>query len=1790
MRIGREDLLDSPEVWHRICSRHFINGTAAQFIDQGNPDWAPTLHLGPGALEPVNLIRYSAVSKWFDMLFPDVSYPSTRLSGALDRLEKKVQAVQREDGDIDSFLKTEVDFDFVSSSLSKVGLKRGQLLTEREWTRPDHLETLTHENVINIEQFRTKERQPDTFTCQWIKKLSPKHEASPDSLLKKSTKKLMETYRSLQLQKNAHQSQALSLFLIMPFDTVDKHTPLRSTSSSCCSETVPSTSSVTPQQKEIKQLSKANSVLQVNIKDLSEKVSVLKGALVDVSREKSRVTTDLDRATQQNADLQATIDVLQVKMEESQRKVHQMNPMHLNKLEKRLKTARADLRSAVTRQTVAERNLEKEKNTLQRTRVQTSKLKAAVIKTEWQNEELKQEVQELRQIVSATTVEGLKAELRAGEKNRYSDSVRKTVMALQADANVAASQCGKVISIVGQHLFNVDLKEEDLPKLQTCINIADEGHFLAKFQATETILAADNVTLHTDGTSRGAHKIVGQQITLDSGATLYLGLNTVATEDSETLLEVTIQMLQELSDVYAAEETNDRKEEVFNAFLTKLTSCMSDRAAVMKLFSTKLSDFLQSILGQEVTLHFLKCNAHFLLGLSRSCETSLKTLEEEMTEQLGRKLGRDTHQKFQRFRGNERATAQVVRLASSLLGPRGDEKNGCRAEWLAFLKNKSLLTSYRSGRCKNAAARRNRRKASTQQLTPAAGNAISCTYIMEQWKSRGFPKVSKRSTEVKQHGPNHTPTDKEGDAFLSIGTEPVLGEDRPSTAQTELENITIKTEPDDSDYESTSKAGSRTQRQLVVKLEPLDVEYERNTGEGRLSVANTRNAPIRTEPSISAEGKRRKSREKRMQFGQVRRKRQQKEYTVIKFETDEDVNSTREGGCNKDNCAVRWQGRSMNLGNPVVVLERLDDDLVSALMPDVEAKAEPVFFEDNFGKSSETDAGNTRKRKHAEGGDNDSPVSKRKDVEGEREGSHVENRREVEGEREGSHVEKSREVEGEREGSHVEKRREVEGESERSPVKKRREVDGESERSPVKKRREVEGESERSPVKKRREVEGERKGSPVKKRREVELLLRSGDQEAERVWVKTLSGEILRCLPVPCSTDQGPATRAAMVKKIQDTVHGDSFPTFSGYVPSGCTQRDKTSRNSVPQYQKVPLHLRDLKIAQIKKRKKPGDGVNSNEDELSSSEDDASIASEGEERVRTGLEPRHDELRMNIPEQSDNSLFPCQLILVHPEELYSSGQAHPSHSKTALVQESPPEGVEAAGLSAIPSEPPQGSEGSSGAAQCGEKAGGDAGVRGDRKQQGPQPRALSARSVLFPHCHCGFSSWFEREEVDLWRGVVGSRCMYVSMDNLGLLRFMDRNLFTFSHGGRLYVFLPEVAFRGLLPSPDGEDTLLLDLLKTPLIASELRPMSEQELEYVEQYLWLKVHLRQCKWFCQMVTPLGLHCLFQGLYHCTTHPRWFVPAHALFYQMRLGHHCRWSLQPKTTKEYTAAMMGTVGPATAMMGTVGPTTAMMGTVGPATAMMGTVGPATAMMGTVGPATAMMCTVGPATAMMGTVGPATAMMRTVGPATAMMRTVGPATAMMGTVGPTTAMMGTVGPATAMMGTVGPATAMMRTVGPATAMMGTVGPATAIMRTVGPATAMMGTVGPATAMMGTVGPATAMMGTVGPAQNYRRIHGCNDAHCWTSHCNDGHCWTSHCNDGHCWTSQCNDGHSWTSHCNDGHCWTSHCNDAHCWTSHCNDGHFWTSPKLQENTRLQWWALLDQPLQWWALLDQPLQ
>ena len=76
---------------------------------------------------------------------------------------------------------------------------------------------------------------------------------------------------------------------------------------------------------------------------------------------------------------------------------------------------------------------------------------------------------------------------------------------------------------------------------------------------------------------------------MDSGETLSLGFTTVATEDSSTLLDVTVQWLQEIKDIYGADKSEEEREKNFQSLLSKLTSVIT---AVMKSFDQNLKNFL----------------------------------------------------------------------------------------------------------------------------------------------------------------------------------------------------------------------------------------------------------------------------------------------------------------------------------------------------------------------------------------------------------------------------------------------------------------------------------------------------------------------------------------------------------------------------------------------------------------------------------------------------------------------------------------------------------------------------------------------------------------------------------------------------------------------------------------------------------------------------------------------------------------------------------------------------------------------------------------------------------------------------------------------------------------------------------------------------------------------------------------------------------------------------------------------------------------------------------------------
>ena len=407
-----------------------------------------------------------------------------------------------------------------------------------------------------------------------------------------------------------------------------------------------------------------------------------------------------------NKQLQQEINKLQEKNRQQKNLIQGLQPAKLQRLRQQLKQMKNKLQASkrMLRQHVAvQEHLTAEKRRATAERLKLLKANKNMQKLRRKIENLTQQVQGLTEIINyvhSAEERGMYPFQVREENNRFSDNMRRTLLDLQGIGNVSASKCGTVIKAVAKNLFNTDIADKDIPCLQTALNVADEGHVLAKYQAAEKMLSVDNFTFHSDGTSRNGMKIVGHQISLDSGETLSLGLATVATEDASTLLEITVQLLEEITDIYSSDKSEDEKNQVFHSLLSNLTSVMSDRASVMKCFDRKLEHFLQSELGHDARLQFLHCNAHFLLGLSRASEIALRKIEETIQEN-NKKLGRDKLTKFQRFKKTENATSRLIRTASDILGPRGDEKNGCRAEWLGFCeeaRKKSCMTSYRSNR------------------------------------------------------------------------------------------------------------------------------------------------------------------------------------------------------------------------------------------------------------------------------------------------------------------------------------------------------------------------------------------------------------------------------------------------------------------------------------------------------------------------------------------------------------------------------------------------------------------------------------------------------------------------------------------------------------------------------------------------------------------------------------------------------------------------------------------------------------------------------------------------------------------------------------------------------------------------------------------------------------------------------------------------------------------------------------------------------------------------------------
>ena len=134
----------------------------------------------------------------------------------------------------------------------------------------------------------------------------------------------------------------------------------------------------------------------------------------------------------------------------------------------------------------------------------------------------------------------------------YSFDIEKCAKELSGEFDVPTNKCSKVIQAVAKWVFGKTINMTDLPSTSTVGNMLDRAQCLSKYQVAEGNGDSEMWDLHSDGTTRDGKKCVSTQIILDTGRSLSTRFKTVAVEDSSTLLDNAIAMIEEFRDMYDA--------------------------------------------------------------------------------------------------------------------------------------------------------------------------------------------------------------------------------------------------------------------------------------------------------------------------------------------------------------------------------------------------------------------------------------------------------------------------------------------------------------------------------------------------------------------------------------------------------------------------------------------------------------------------------------------------------------------------------------------------------------------------------------------------------------------------------------------------------------------------------------------------------------------------------------------------------------------------------------------------------------------------------------------------------------------------------------------------------------------------------------------------------------------------------------------------------------------------------------------------------------------------------------
>ena len=214
---------------------------------------------------------------------------------------------------------------------------------------------MTHEVIVNLENFHVRGKLKDKFTTQWIRTLSGSTEA--DQVLESNIKQTMTCYRSLVRKKGVH-DQKLAVFLATPFTVhtkADRHS---------CPKPAPPLLSGT--EKLLSQTTKENQRLQERVGNLETETGILHSTIQDQSADKKSLTARVE----ENGSFKK-IRHLQAAVKTQKQTIRELQPNNLRWMKSRIKDLRAEIHAHGTvrrEMTTVKEKLSEEKTQAKRAR------------------------------------------------------------------------------------------------------------------------------------------------------------------------------------------------------------------------------------------------------------------------------------------------------------------------------------------------------------------------------------------------------------------------------------------------------------------------------------------------------------------------------------------------------------------------------------------------------------------------------------------------------------------------------------------------------------------------------------------------------------------------------------------------------------------------------------------------------------------------------------------------------------------------------------------------------------------------------------------------------------------------------------------------------------------------------------------------------------------------------------------------------------------------------------------------------------------------------------------------------------------------------------------------------------------------------------------------------------------------------------------------------------------------------------------------------------------------------